>query len=115
MVPHNPAIGASKTTSAMGEALMGSYSFTENISMAARAEYIMTTGTKTNGAANLLYGAGSQAWSATLTPTYQYKQFFGRIEGSVVNRRATPPERPSASWGIIRPQVRGAMEVGFLF
>jgi hypothetical protein len=115
VVPHNPAIGVFKTTSTMGEALMGSYAFTENISLAARAEYIMTTGNKTDGAANLLYGAGSQAWSATLTPTYHYKQFFGRVEGSVVNTASYTPGATFGKLGDHPTQVRGMMEVGFIF
>jgi hypothetical protein len=115
VVPHNPAIGAFKTTSTMGEALMGSYAFTEHFSLAARAEYIMTTGNKTDGAANLLYGPGSQAWSATITPTYQYKQFFGRVEGSVVNTASYTTGATFGKLGDHPTQVRGAMEVGFLF
>ena len=30
------------------------------------------------------YGPGNNAWSFTITPTYQWKQFFGRAELSYV-------------------------------
>lgn len=115
VVPHNPAIGAFKTTSTMGEALMGSYAFTDNFSLAARAEYIMTTGNKTDGAANLLYGPGSTAWSATITPTYQWKQFFARIEGSYVGMSDYAIGSEFGKGGDHPNQVRGMLEVGALF
>ncbi len=115
VIPHNPEIGAFKTTSTMGEALMGSYTFSDNISIAARAEYIMTTGTRTNGAANLLYGPGSQAWSATVTPTYQYKQFFARIEGSFVEAMSYSGGDPFGKLADHPSQVRGLIEGGVLF
>jgi hypothetical protein len=39
----------------------------------------------------LIAGPGSKAWSITLTPTYQYKVFFARLEGSYVSARGTTP------------------------
>lgn len=114
VIPHNPAIGAGKTTSTMGEALMGSYNFTENLSLAARAEYIMTTGQKGDGSANVLYGQGSTAWSATLTPTYQWKQFFGRIEGSYVGMSDYTVGSEFGKHGDHPNQLRAMLEFGAL-
>jgi hypothetical protein len=62
-----------------GGAILAKYSFTPEVSLAGRFEYIGSS-----GSANLLYGSGSNAWSFTLTPTYQKGIFFARIEGSYV-------------------------------
>jgi hypothetical protein len=70
-VPHNPDIGALKTTSTIGGAVLANYGFTDNIFLAGRAEYIGSTGSTTDGCTNLMYGPGSEAWSLTLTPTFQ--------------------------------------------
>ena len=42
-----------------------------------------------DGAANLLYGPGSAAWSVTVTPTYQKNIFFTRAELSYVGMQDT--------------------------
>jgi hypothetical protein len=52
------------------------YSFADEsllpgVSFTLRFEYIGGTGSAANGAPNLLYGPASNAWSITLTPTYQ--------------------------------------------
>ena len=62
-----------------GVAVLAKYSFTPEISIAGRVEYIGSS-----GAANLLYGPGSNAWSFTVTPTYQKGIFFARVEGSYI-------------------------------
>jgi len=69
-------LGVSKTTSTLGGAILASYQLAEHFFLAGRAEFIGSTGNSTDGAANLMYGPGSRAYSLTLTPTYQYKQFF---------------------------------------
>jgi hypothetical protein len=85
-----------------------------NFNIPARFEYINSTGSVT-GAPNLLYGASSNAWSFTVTPTYQYKRLFARTEfsftkaGNVVSGLAFGPD------GINTSQVRGVLEVGILF
>src|SRR5262249_26061993 len=84
VVPHNLE-GALKTTSTLGGAILASYAFTDNIFLAGRAEYIGSTGSTTDGSANLMYGPGSEAWSLTLTPTFQYQRFFFRGELSYVH------------------------------
>lgn len=114
VVPHNPSIGVPKTTSTLGGSILASYAFTSNIFLGARAEYIGTTGNSSDGAANLLYGPGSQAWSLTLTPTYQYEQFFARIEGSLVRATGYTPGDVFGGAGRNPFQLRGLIETGFL-
>ena len=114
-VPHNPEIGAFRSTSTLGGALLASYALTDNFFLAWRAEYIGSTGSTTDGAANLLYGAGSEAWSITLTPTYQYKKFFVRPEVSFVQAMGYTPGDVFGSAGRNPAQVRGLIETGFLF
>jgi hypothetical protein len=65
--------------SSYGFAVLAKYSFTPEVSLAGRVEYIGSS-----GAANLLYGSGSDAWSLTLTPTYQKGIFFVRGDVSYV-------------------------------
>ena len=114
VVPNNPEIGVTKTTSTIGGAILASYAFTDNIFLAARAEYIGSNGTASDGAANLLYGPGSEAWSVTLTPTYQYKKFFARVEGSYVQAMGYTSGDVFGKAGDHPSQIRGALEVGFL-
>ena len=68
-------------------AILTNYSFPEDsllsgFSLPIRFEYISSTGGLASGSPNLLYGPGSNAWSVTLTPTYQYKIFSARAEFS---------------------------------
>jgi hypothetical protein len=65
--------------SAFGAALLASYRLSDDWSMAVRTEKLITAGNL-----NLLYGAGSSAWSTTLTPAYQEGVFFARAEASYV-------------------------------
>jgi Putative beta-barrel porin-2, OmpL-like. bbp2 len=59
------------------------------VSLPVRLEYISSTGGFANGAPNLLYGPGSNAWSVMVTPTYQYKIHFARAEFSHVAANST--------------------------
>lgn len=81
-IPQDTAIGLAGSASSWGAAVLGKYSFDENWSLAACGEYIATQGGAL--APNLLYGTGSAAWSATITPTYQAGKFFGRADASYV-------------------------------
>ncbi|MBV8361431.1 MAG: outer membrane beta-barrel protein, partial [Deltaproteobacteria bacterium] len=84
IVPHHPDLGVYKTTSTSGGAILASYALTDNFFRAGRLEGISSSGNASDGSANLLYGPGSEAWSISLTPTYQYKNFFARGEVSFV-------------------------------
>ena len=98
----------------MGAAVLASYSFDDNLKVAARAEYIKDNG-KAAGAPNLLYGKGSDAWSITVTPTYQWKVFYARIEGSYVGAGSTVPGFALGSAGTATTQSRAMLEFGALF
>ncbi len=117
VIPNNPDIGVYKATETIGGAILASYAFTDKISLAGRAEYIGSTGNEntTNGAANLLYGVGSEAWSLTLTPTFHYKQFFFRAEVSYVQAMGYTSGDVFGPQGKNPAQVRGLIETGLLF
>src|SRR6266851_9247377 len=88
-VPRDPVIGAFQSASTYGGAILANYSFPDDsrlpgVSLPIRLEYIVSTGSAAKGAPNLMYGPGSDAWSITLTPTYQYDKFFVRAEFSHV-------------------------------
>jgi hypothetical protein len=83
--PSDPLHGVLKGASSTGGAVLVNYAVDEHWKIAARGEYVTSTGTAAAGSANMLVaGPGSSAWSLTLTPTYQFKQFFARVEGSYV-------------------------------
>jgi hypothetical protein len=117
-IPFNPDIGVRKSTQTIGGAILASYSITDMISVAGRVEYIGSTGNENSpkgSAANLLYGVGSDAWSLTLTPTFQYKQFFFRGEVSYVQANSYAPGAVFGKEGINNSQVRGLIETGVIF
>lgn len=114
-VLRNESLGISRGASTYGAAVLGKYSFTNPFSFAARAEYIQSTGSLPSGAPSLIYGAGSGAWSLTVTPTWQRGKFFVRGEGSYVRAHSVMP-----GFGLGRDlsgnvQVRGLIEGGILF
>ena len=113
-VPHNSDIGVFRATSTLGGAVLASYQLSEHFSLAARGEAIGTTGNSTDGSANLLYGPGSEAFSLTLTPTYQYKQFFVRPEISYVQAVHYTSGNVFGNEGQNPAQVRGLLEFGLL-
>ena len=114
-VPVDVKIRVSHATATQGEAVLGSYNFAHNLTMAGRLEYISSTGSIHNGAINLLYGPGSQAWSLTLTPTYQRKAFFARGEFSVTQAvNYTPGDAFGPNFSNSN-QIRGVVETGFMF
>ena len=114
-VPTNPAIGVGRSTGTRGAALLASYALTPHITLAARAEYIASTGNATDGAVNLMYGVGSKAWSITVTPTYQDHDFFARAEFSYVQASSYTQGDVFGPQGNNPTQVRALVETGFLF
>ena len=79
-----------------------------------RLEYIKSTGS-IDGTPNLLYGQGSNAWSFTITPTYQYKRLFARTEFSFTKANSIVSGLAFGSDGTKTSQVRAVIEVGMLF
>lgn len=114
-VPSNKDLGILHSASTAGVALLANYALDSRFSVAGRAEYINSNGNAANGSPNLLYGPRSNAWSLTLTPSYQNKLLFVRAEVSYVKAgRSTPGfvfgrnlDTPS--------QSRVMLETGLLF
>lgn len=77
-------LGILTGASTYGGAILASYAFTDNFALAGRLEYEEQTGVRGSGTTSLLYGAGSSAFSFTITPTYTVDRFFLRGEYSHV-------------------------------
>lgn len=114
-VPTNEKAGIAKGASTWGGALLLSRAIAHGFSLAGRGEYITTSGIPSGEAVNLLYGPGSAAWSATLTPTYQYKHFFTRADISFVRANSITTGNVFGPLGANRNQTRGVLEAGFMF
>jgi Putative beta-barrel porin-2, OmpL-like. bbp2 len=114
-VPTNRKAGIGKGASTTGGALLVSHTLRHGFSLAGRGEYLASSGGAADGSVNLLYGPGSAAWSATLTPTLQAGRFFVRGDLSVVRVNRGTPGYAFGSQGRNRQQPRAAIEAGFLF
>lgn len=109
-VDADASIGITDGAQTYGAALLASYSYNDQIRLAARAEYI-----DSNGGANLLYGADSSAWSFTVTPTYQKDAFFLRAEASIVEIDDGVAGSQFGASGNDDTQGRLLFETGFIF
>ena len=109
-----PFFGTSSTDT-IGGALLAKYSITPEFSLPARIEYVSSTGKPGGTQANFLFGTGSDAFSLTVTPTYQYKIFFARAELSYVRASHTTPGFVFGGAGNDRSQTRGVLEAGVMF
>ena len=114
-VPANRKIGIVKGASTAGAALLVNHTFGHRFSLSGRAEYLGSTGTAAEQAVNLLYGAGSAGWSATLTPTFQHQGFFVRGDLSIVRAAGITAGLAFGPAGADRNQPRGLLEAGILF
>ncbi len=119
-VPAASSIGAMTSASTFGGAILANYSFGEDtplagFSLPVRFEYIASTGSLANGSPSLLYGPGSNAWSITVTPTYQYKIYFARAEFSHIGTSNTTPGFALGSNFTNTTQTRFMVEAGILF
>jgi hypothetical protein len=111
-IPAMPSLGVTSSASTTGVALLGKYSVTPEFSWAGRAEYISSS----NGGgvtSPLFFGPGSDAWSLTLTPTYQKGIFF--VRGEVSYTKLSDFTAGFGPAGDKSSQVRGLLETGFLF
>ena len=102
--------------STFGGAVFASYAppSLPGVTLPVRFEYITSTGSKATGP-SFLYGPSSNAWSITVTPTYQYKIYFVRAELSYVGAGNTTPGFVFGSSGTQTSQTRGLIEVGTVF
>ncbi|HZB92554.1 MAG TPA: outer membrane beta-barrel protein [Stellaceae bacterium] len=114
-VPKNTSIGITHGAQTYGGALLASYAFTDTFSLAGRAEIIGSSGSTTDGSPSLLFGPGSEAWSLTLTPTYQKSVFFVRGEASYVGASSTSGGLAFGHSGKDNDQERVLAEVGLVF
>ncbi|MGH6957883.1 MAG: outer membrane beta-barrel protein, partial [Caulobacteraceae bacterium] len=107
--PNIPGVSAEGET--WGGAILAKWSFTPQMSLAGRFEYISS-----DGPANLLgYGVGSRAWSITLTPTYQRGVLFVRGEVSYVGALSGTPGLMFGAAGLSGDQTRALVETGAIF
>jgi hypothetical protein len=103
--------GVSLPGDTFGAAVLAKYQFNPEWSLGGRVEYITSS-----GAANLLgYGIGSDAWSVTLTPTWQKGIVFVRGEFSYVGVGSGTPGLMFGAAGVNDNQIRGLLEAGVLF
>jgi hypothetical protein len=122
-VGRTPSIGAPHDLATYGAAILAYYTFdsgtelgglsVDGFSLPFRLEYLASSGSVAG--AGLLYGPGSAAWSATVTPTYQYKRFFTRAEFSFVGACHTAAGFGFGSNGSDTTQTRMLLETGILF
>ena len=114
-VPRIPEVGITHSASTYGGALFVNYTVNNNFHVAARGEYIASTGSVANGAPSLIYGPGSKAWSFTITPTYQKGIVFVRAEYSHVTAFDTVPGFAMGPDFNSNTQNRLLVETGLLF
>jgi len=114
-VPTATNIGIANGADTDSFALLFNYNFKHGISMALRPEYITSSGSVASGAANLLYGPGSNAFAFTVTPTYQKGGFFIRADASVVDARSFTVGDAFGPLGKNGTQTRGVIEAGVMF
>ena len=114
-VARDAHLGFAHSADTYGAALLVNYAFDDNWSLAGRVEYVDSTGSVANGAPNLLYGPGSNAWSFTVTPTYQKGPFFARADVSYVAASNTTPGFAFGDNFNDKSQARAMIEVGVLF
>ena len=94
----------------LGTAVLVTYAFNDFWKLSGRVEYVSTS-----GPANILYGTGSNAFSFTITPTWQYKRFFVRPELSYISASSTTAGAALGQFGNDTDQFRGLIETGILF
>ncbi len=101
-----------------GGAVLANYNFKHGFSLSVRPEYIKSSGSDATGEANLLgYGAGTGAFSFTVTPTWVKDAFFLRGDLSVVHLTdfVTGSSVGFGIGGTNTNQFRGVIEAGFMF
>lgn len=114
-VSANAAIGIARNASTTGGALLVSYALNDDWKIAARAEYIGSSGSLALESPSLLYGPGSNAWSLTITPTWQRGIFFARGEASYVSAGSAAPGSVFGPNLDKTSQARLLLEAGVLF
>ncbi|MBU2233038.1 MAG: porin [Alphaproteobacteria bacterium] len=119
-VGRDDQLGINRSADTYGGALLVKYTLNSEWSLGARAEYLKTTGGTCGADANctptnLLYGAKSDAWLLTITPTYQKGVVFARGEVSYTGIGHLQPGSGFGRDFNQRSQVRALVETGILF
>jgi hypothetical protein len=119
-VGRNDSLGINRSADTYGAALLVKYALTNQFSFGARAEYLKSSGGNCGNdpscsPTNLLYGPNSDAWSLTLTPTFQRGVFFARTELSYTRTGGLQTGSGFGPNFNDRDQVRGLLETGILF
>lgn len=120
-VPENASVGIFGNAQTIGAALLGNYYFSNSGSASGkftlpfRLEYIASSKGAGMISPNLLYGQGSSAWSGTVTPTYQYRNYFFRAEASYVQAINVVAGMGFGRLGNASNQVRFMFELGFMY
>ena len=114
-VPTNAKVGITRGAGTKGGAVLLTYNFKRGFSLAARPEYIKSTGSVSDGAINLMYGPGSGAFGFTVTPTYRKDAFFLRGDLAIVHATNSTPGSAFGPTGLDANQPRGVVEAGFMF
>jgi hypothetical protein len=109
--PKENAFGLPGSASTFGAAILAKYAFSPLFNLAGRVEYISSSGSQVS----LLYGTRSDAWSFTLTPTFQFKTYFVRGEFSYVKIGSGTPGAEFGRFGEKDEQSRAMIETGVLF
>ena len=105
----NTSIGIASSANAWGGALLVNYAVNSKYSVPGLLEYLGI-----NGGTNLLYGAGSKAWSVTLTPAYQENIFFARLELSYILANSSAAGFVFGETGTDTSQARAMIETGII-
>lgn len=108
--PKSTKAGLTESGSTFGGAVLAKYNVTPAFAISGRAEYISSSGGQ-----SLLYGPKSNAWSLTITPSYQVKTFFVRGEVSYTSIDKLAPGSGFGPAGDKDSQTRAMVETGFLF
>lgn len=125
-VPANQSIGINGSSGTYGFAVLSTFHVTplvngqapkNHLSIPVRFEYESSYGNSQmpSNAAGLMFGPGSSAWSATLTPTMQWKRVFARAEFSYVKVFNPLAEAAFGANGLNNNQVRLMLEAGLLY
>ena len=109
--PKDVSFGLPSSASAFAAAVLAKYQFNPLFNLAGRVEYISSSGSSVS----LLYGTKSDAWSFTLTPTLQFKQYFVRGEFSYVKVDSGTPGAEFGKFANKDEQSRAMIETGVLF
>ena len=114
-VPQSIKIGTARDATIWGGGVFANYQVSASFNVAGRIEYLDTSGNALDGTPNLLYGPGSNAWSATITPTWQWQRYFARAELAHVKAGSATPGYVFGSSGTRASRTRALVEAGVLF